>query len=80
MYPIGNSLFNYQQGIWENVDSVTDNKVLVDSVCGSLAIEGMVVPESIRSLMLECANGTMSYDDAVNEIMSRYDRGEYVGV
>ena len=59
---------------------MTDNKVLVDSVCGSLAIEGMVVPESIRSLMLECANGTVSYDEAVSEIISRYNRGEYVGV
>ena len=59
---------------------MTENKVLVDSVCGSLAIEGMVVPESTRSLMLECVNGTMSYDDAVNEIISRYNRGEYVRV
>ena len=59
---------------------MTENKVLVDSVCGSLAIEGLVVPESTRSLMLECANGTMSYDDAVSEIISRYNRGEYVGV
>ena len=59
---------------------MTDIKVLIDSVCGSLAIEGMVVPESTRSLMLDCANGTMSYDDAVNEIISRYNRGEYVRV
>ena len=56
---------------------MTENKVLVDSVCGSLAIEGMAVPESTRSLMLECANGTMSYDDAVGKIISRYNRGEY---
>ena len=57
-----------------------ENKVLVDSVCGSLAIEGMVVPEFTRSLMMECANGTMSYDDAVSEVIFRYNRGEYVGV
>ena len=57
--------------------SMIDNKVFIDSVCGSLAIEGMIVPESTRLLMLECLNGTMSYDDAVNEIISRFNRGEY---
>ena len=44
-----------------------DNKVLFDSVRGSLAIEGTVVPESIRSLMLECANSTLSILDFMSD-------------
>ncbi len=53
---------------------MVDDETMISSVCGSMALEGMPVPESTRKLMRNCISGKISYDDAVKLIITRSSR------
>lgn len=48
------------------------NEEIIDTVCGSMALEGLIVPDEIRNLARSCLEGTLEYDAAVDMLISRY--------
>ena len=74
LFSVGFNSFANNTGthpIWQS-DRMVDDETMISSVCGSLALEGMPVPESTRKLMRDCISGRITYDDAVKSIIARY--------
>jgi|GEM_PF-2254556 len=45
---------------------------IINTVCGSMALEGLTVPEDVREIGRQYLNGSIKFDDAVSMIISRY--------
>ena len=54
------------------IQSIMDEMAIVNSNVGSVEAEGFHIPEETKLLALKCLKGEMSFDDAINQIISEY--------
>ncbi len=72
-----NHIINHQcimclSKVMKNSDSI------ISVTCGSMALEGLVVPEEVCKMARDCLNGSMGFDDAISIIIAKYSESDDV--